>query len=986
MAYGPRPSLKLTPSHPPVVAAEPAEGAAVVGETARKAFEKAMGTSVKRNAPRLSLPGPDQLSVDGRSRRVVLSYKKDLPVEERQWAQNVVGGFHEEWNGGGKVWLEWARAEYRIANDGRLTGDRSHPMCPLAAIFWWECDAIVRRAGKEVGVPEARFVFDKLLTIEAEYPVTHFVASDGSRKEGDPQDMTPRVGRVAISVSRDAVRVLGGRMETAARGFERHSYEAETEAFLDHLADCENSVTVFVTDCLSGSQAGTKYKSRTDAHKAGCYRCAELDNVDALERKHRAVLYLWVHSHVGITPNEAADALADGMRDGDLWSELRLAPSRFQLARVSGLKRGVGIAVYEMAQGMVIGDLAKRVEYTLLPGVGTWELAVKAPHRAKLMQEADFNLLSDARANRLGLMGDRSLDDPAPMSTGVGQAEAWKRREYRSSKSSWEWYRQAHCACPVCSAKPDPEAHCQGLYGRCNTTRGGGVAQTRWHALIECRRGEVDGELDELRRRASAWLVKRVGAFDVDANLALQALQQGGAGLDRGQRWMALRFLLGVPMEPKEKEDKEDLSLMAGYAKGFMRHVCSLLRAGARAAEKAVWGGSEGFRMTLFARFGRGAVLLNRKEVRTVEARGGGRKWAQGGRRAWLRWRGLKEQWESREWSRKALSAWRVWVDKAGPSNTRMRRQEAARGGARTKGREDAAPGEGEEAFDAWTQARAMAAWRKACCVAAGPERAVAADNEVEAMGRLIRLRHAGMDPNPRREREAAEERKEEARREEEVAAVVERLVKSVSTGSAPSLRRVGEARAAKMGRRDLADQLADSGRAPLRGGAYAVDRVLDVRKAGKALQVLVRWRGQHEDSWQVLASCNAGTKREAWALAKRKFPPRADKRPEVSEVRPERSRVHLKRGGADPLLHLRKRLCGAGGRPLRAGRPLLSPLLPTYSPGLAGPFGAGAGRSKRTRAPHLVGAARRGGAEGEEVGGVAIGGARGRRERHQEG
>ena len=150
------------------------------------------------------------------------------------------------------------------------------------------------------------------------------------------------------------------------------------------------------------------------------------------------------------------------------------------------------------------------------------------------------------------------------------------------------------------------------------------------------------------------------------------------------------------------------------------------------------------------------------------------------------------------------------------------------------------------------------------------------------------------------------------------------------------------------MGRRDFADQLADSGRAPLRGGAYAVDRVLDVRKAGKALQVLVRWRGQHEDSWQVLASCNAGTKREAWALAKRKFPPRADKRPEVSEVRPERSRVHLKRGGADPLLHLRKRLCGAGGRPLRAGRPHLSPVLPTYSPGLAGPFGAGAGRSVR--------------------------------------
>ena len=67
----------------------------------------------------------------------------------------------------------------------------------------------------------------------------------------------------------------------------------------------------------------------------------------------------------------------------------------------------------------------------------------------------------------------------------------------------------------------------------------------------------------------------------------------------------------------------------------------------------------------------------------------------------------------------------------------------------------------------------------------------------------------------------AAERVKEEERQREEVAAVVARLVSCVATGSVPNLRRVGEAKASRMGRRDLADRLAASGRAPLRGGAH---------------------------------------------------------------------------------------------------------------------------------------------------------------------
>ena len=234
-----RPRLCGVPSHPPP-AGEGADGDPGPGlsAVAARAFDKAMGQAVKRAAPRLQLPGPDQLSVDGGTRRVVYSYRKDEPVGSRSWAQRVVGGFHDQWCGQGPEWLEWACQAYRLADDGRLVGDRAHPRCPLAAVFWWECDEIVRKAGRPVGVEEARFVLLKLLAIEAEYPVTHFVASDGSRKEGDRANPETRIGRVAVSVSRDGVRVLGGRMAESTRGFDRHSYEAETEAFLDHLADC----------------------------------------------------------------------------------------------------------------------------------------------------------------------------------------------------------------------------------------------------------------------------------------------------------------------------------------------------------------------------------------------------------------------------------------------------------------------------------------------------------------------------------------------------------------------------------------------------------------------------------------------------------------------------------------------------------------------------------------------------------------------------
>ena len=206
LAFNERPPCRLRPQATGEIRREEGE----VDERAappevRSAFQKAVGASGKRDAPRLTLPGPDQLTRDGSTRRVVLSYKKGLPVEQRSWSQKVEGGFHEKWEGKGAEWLRWARSAYTIANGGRLVGERNHPQCPLAAIFWWECDKVVREANKKVDAKESRFVFDKMLEMEAAYPVTHFVASDGSRKERDQSDPVTRVGRAALSVSRQGV-------------------------------------------------------------------------------------------------------------------------------------------------------------------------------------------------------------------------------------------------------------------------------------------------------------------------------------------------------------------------------------------------------------------------------------------------------------------------------------------------------------------------------------------------------------------------------------------------------------------------------------------------------------------------------------------------------------------------------------------------------------------------------------------------------------
>jgi hypothetical protein len=83
------------------------------------------------------------------------------------------------------------------------------------------------------------------------------VASDGSKGRTGPDEQM-RIGRACIVLDKLNAKAteIGGELDIQFDNFERHSYEAELAAFHDHLAATADTVTVFITDCLSGAQAG----------------------------------------------------------------------------------------------------------------------------------------------------------------------------------------------------------------------------------------------------------------------------------------------------------------------------------------------------------------------------------------------------------------------------------------------------------------------------------------------------------------------------------------------------------------------------------------------------------------------------------------------------------------------------------------------------------------------------------------------------------
>jgi ribonuclease HI len=341
------------------------------------------------------------------------------------------------------------------------------------------------KARKAIKKTECRFVFDKLLELESEYPVTHFVATDGSKDIHEETGAT-RISRVCLAVASEALvcSVLGGQLDVYADTFERHSYEAELAAFHDHLAATANSVTVVVTDCLSGMQAGHAFPGRTVSAKNARYRDKELGNISELEQRHRAVLYVHVHSHDGITPNEAADATATFMLDSPILP-MDLMPSAHAKCRIAGIKRGAGRAAYDFCHAFMMAKLAGASSFTLLETAETWPLFCRAPVRAKLLTEATRDLIMDARADRCGLLADR-LGDEVCERVLIGNSQRERERAYRAQKGGWEWWCQTHASCPCTGCFQARDVIVAGVW-RPPPAR---APQSRWHALTTCCIGE----------------------------------------------------------------------------------------------------------------------------------------------------------------------------------------------------------------------------------------------------------------------------------------------------------------------------------------------------------------------------------------------------------------------------------------------------------------------------------------------------------------
>ena len=723
---------------PTVTSHDGARGSALQG-----AFSALLGDSSPPPPLSPGTAGPPQLEIDGSTRRVIFSYDSKLQPDQREWRQRTQGGYHREWVGRGEAWLRRARLAYTFDDTCRLLGNPFHPDCPLAARFWWECHEICAHANKELKVKECRFVFDKLLVLESEYPVSHFVATDGS-KVVDPDSGNKMVSRACVAVAAETLGriVLGGQLDVYADTFERHSYEAELAAFHDQLAATVGTVTVFVTDCLSGMQAGHAFPGRTVSSKAARYRDKELGDITRLEQRHRAILYVHVHSHDGITPNEAADSAAKSMLSAPI-RPVDIMPSLHARCRIAGVKRGVGRAAFDLCAALMTRKLAGASSFTLLETAETWPLFCRAPVRAKLLTEATRDLIMDARADRCGLLADRLGDEVCErVLSGTSQRE--RERAYRAQKGGWEWWCQTHVSCPCTGCFQARDVIVAGVW-RPPPAR---APQSRWHALTTC----CIGESAAYRARAAGWLSHRLSDFGTrQAQYALAAISGNAERLGPLERHAALRFLLGLPDSPRAQaivESQEAARTLAlGYGRGFLKWILGILSEGRQAACVAQMGPrvKVNAACTTAVSYRGHIVVIERPAPRSL----------------WTASRGLREVWKGSCLVRRVFRALRLWTVMAGPAI--LDRPPRSPGVPTTEPDRLGGQEEGCLAYDQWADhinlLKALAVKLPAL---AGRLRAIAGKHQ----RRLVWLRNAGIDPTIERRKQALRDAREQAVRD----------------------------------------------------------------------------------------------------------------------------------------------------------------------------------------------------------------------------
>jgi len=747
----------------------------------KEAFTALLGDS---NPPLFDPPGttgPSQLDLDGATRRAIFFYDSKLSPADRVWHQRIQGGFHVRWNGRGQEWLARVRLAYRFDDAGRLRGNPAHPDCPLAARFWWECQIVSDKARKTVKITECRFVFDKLLELESEYPVSHFVATDGSKDIHEETGAT-RISRVCLAVASEALgcSVLGGQLDIYADTFERHSYEAELAAFQDHLAATVNSVSVVVTDCLSGMQAGHAFPGRTVSAKTARYRDKELGNISELEQRHRAILYVHVHSHDGITPNEAADATAKFMLDSPILP-MDLMPSAHAKCRIAGVKRGAGRAAYDFCHAFMMAQLVGTTSFTLLESSDTWQLLRCSPVKARLLTEATFDCILDARADRCGLLADRLgaglLDRVLP-----GEAQLDRLREYRPQKGGWEWWCQTHAPCPCTGCFLAQGVTVAGLW-RPIPAR---APQSRWHTITTC----CVGDSALYRSRAMGWLAHRLSDFGTQqAHYALTALSGGADRLGPRERHAALRFMLGLPDAPRSQlvvESPEAARTLAlGYGRGFLKWIVAIIGEGRKAACTARMGPPTKVNAvrTTAVSYRDCVVIIDRPAPRAK----------------WMASRGLREVWDGACLVRRCFRALRLWATMMGIAVLDRARKpftEPDREGGREAG---------EWAYDNWDSALSVftAFYTLARNARANPNLDItwAFSCAAKHQRRLVWLRNAGFDPTVARRKQA----RIDARRQAALDARLRRQAAKATRAAAHAARRE-QARVARAAEAELTE------------------------------------------------------------------------------------------------------------------------------------------------------------------------------------
>ena len=562
------------------------------------------------------------------------------------------------------------------------------------------------------------------------------MATDGSKDTHEETGAT-RVSRACLAVAHGVLghAVLGGQLDVYADTFERHSYEAELAAFQDHLAATRDSVTVLVTDCLSGMQAGHAFSGRTISSKAARYRDKELGNIFELEQRHRAILYVHIHSHDGITPNEAADATAKFMLDSPLLP-LDLLPSAHAKCRIAGVKRGVGRAAFDFCSALMMAKLAGASSFTLLETSDTWPLLRRSPVKAKLLTEATFDCVMDARADRCGLLADR-LGAGLRERVLPGEAQIDRLREYRPQKGCWEWWCQTHAPCPCTGCFLARDVTVAGIW-RPLPAR---APQSRWHTLTTC----CVGDSAQYRSRAIGWLSPRLSDFGTQqAHFALAALSGGSDRLGPREQHAALRFMLGLPDTPRSQLITESpgaaRTLALGYGRGFLKWIAAIVREGQKAACTARMGPVtkvNAVRTTVVSYRDR-AVIIDRPAPRAK----------------WMASRGLREVWNGACLARRVFRALRLWATMAGTAvldRTRRASTEPDRDGGREAG---------ERAYDQWEfklnlftafYRLAQYAHSRSTYVDISFAFALAAKQR----RRLVWLRNAGFDPTIARRKQA---------------------------------------------------------------------------------------------------------------------------------------------------------------------------------------------------------------------------------------